>query len=84
MNQITVFTFLREHPELIEVMASEPKATTYFSWAVKQNDLVWLNYINTCIDYMINSGEMVNYEQKYGVPLMHTKLEFYFPVTQKN
>lgn len=82
MNQITVFTFLREHPELVEVMSSEPLATTYFSWAVKQSDIIWLNYINTAIDYMINSGDMLRFEKKYKVPLMHPKMEFFFPINQ--
>lgn len=76
MNQITVFTFLREHPELEEVMGNEPLATTCFSWAVRHNDVIWLNYINTCIDYMQDTGEMLKYERKYKVPLMHRKVEF--------
>lgn len=76
MNQITVFTFLREHPELVEIMPKEPLATTCFSWAVRQDDIQWLNYINTCINYMINTGQMDKYEKKYNVPLMHEKREY--------
>ena len=79
MNQITVFTYLREHPELVEIMGDKPLATTYFSWSVRHNDIQWLNYINICIDYLINTGEMYSYEKKYSVPLMHPKVDFYFP-----
>lgn len=79
MNQITVFTFLREHPELVEVMSNEPLAVTYFSWSVRHDDIIWLNYINTCIDYMENTGDMYKFEKKYNVPLMHRKTEFYYP-----
>ena len=79
MNQITVFTYLREHPELVEVMANKPLATTYFSWAVRQDDIAWLNFVNTCIDYLINTGEEFKSERKFGVPLMHIKTEYYFP-----
>jgi polar amino acid transport system substrate-binding protein len=79
MNQITVFTFLREHPELVEVMGNEPLATTYFSWAVRQEDVIWLNFINTSIDYMINSGDMYKFEKKYSVPMMHPKTDFFYP-----
>ena len=78
MNQITVFTFLREHPQLVEIIPKEPLATTYFSWAVRQGDIEWLNYINTCINYMINTGQMYNYEKKYNVPLMHEKREYFY------
>jgi len=83
MNQITVHTFLREHPELVEVMHDQPLATTYFSWAVRHNDLIWLNYINTCIDYLLNSGAMERYERKYGIPLMHVRQDYYFPISEK-
>lgn len=82
MNQITVFTYLREHPELVEIMGDKPLATTYFSWAVRQNDIQWLNYINICVDYLINTGEMYSYEKKYSIPLMHPKIDFYFPNKQ--
>jgi len=80
MNQITVFTYLREHPELTEIMGENPLATTYFSWAFRLDDEVWRNYINTCIDYFINTGEMYKIEKKYNVPMMHIKNEFYFPI----
>lgn len=78
MNQVTVFTFLREHPELVEIMPNEPLATTYFSWAVRQGDIEWLNFINTCVNYMINTGQMYEYEKKYNVPLMHEKRDYIF------
>lgn len=81
MNQITVFTYLREHPELVEVLQDSPLATTYFSWSIRHNDLTWLNFLNTSIDYMINSGKMYRFEEKYGVPLMHKNKEYFFPLT---
>jgi ABC-type amino acid transport substrate-binding protein len=83
MNQITVFTYLREHPELVEVFHNDALATTYFSWSVRHDDIKWLNFLNTSIDYMINSGKMYRSEKKYGVPLMHLKNEYYYPLTSK-
>lgn len=82
MNQITVYTYLREHPELGEILSNQPLATTYFSWAVRPNDMLWLNFINTSIDYLINSGAMYKYERKYNVPLMHVKQDYYFPINE--
>jgi ABC-type amino acid transport substrate-binding protein len=81
MNQITVFTYLREHPELVEVFHNNALATTYFSWSFRQDDTKWLSFINTSIDYMINSGKMYRFEKKYGVPLMHDKKEYFYPLT---
>ena len=78
MNQITVKTFLREHPNLIEILSTSPVATTYFSWSLRPNDFLFLNFLNTSIDYYKNSGEMSKIEEKYGIPLMHLKQEFNF------
>lgn len=79
MNQQTVFTYLRAHSELEETMSKNPLVPTNFSWAVRQGDVEWLNYVNTCLEYMENTGEIFKYESKYGVPLMHLKQEFAVP-----
>ncbi|MCL4198383.1 MAG: transporter substrate-binding domain-containing protein [Phycisphaerales bacterium] len=79
MNQLTVFTYLRAHPELDEVLARTPIASTYFSWAIRQEDENWLRFINTCIDYYQNTGDFFYWTSKYGVPLMHRKAELEFP-----
>lgn len=79
MNQLTVFTYLREHPELEEVLAKTPIASTYFSWAVRHGDDVWLGFLNTCIDYYQNAGDFAYWTSKYGIPLMQRKAELEFP-----
>ena len=76
MNEVTVRTYLREHPELIEIFKDKPIAATYFSWSVRPDDIKWVNYLNTCIEYLQNTGEMLRYENKYNVPLRHRKEEF--------
>lgn len=79
MNQLTVFTYLREHPELEEVLSRAPVATTNFSWAVRQDDQQWLNYLDTCIEYFINTGDLYRWESQYGIPLMHMEQRLVFP-----
>lgn len=79
MNQVTVLTYLREHPELEEVIPRTPVAPTYFSWAVRPDDLRWLLFLNTCIDYYLNSGSFSYWESKYGIPLMHPQQRLGFP-----
>ena len=79
MNQQTVFTYLRAHPELEEVLAKTPIAPTNFAWAVRPDDLRWLQFLNTSLEYFENTGEMYRFESKYGVPLMHLKQEFVVP-----
>jgi len=79
MNQVTVLTYLREHPELDEALRSAPVAPTYFSWSVRPGDTRWLQFINTCIDYYTNTGDLYRWESKYGVPLMHVQQKLTFP-----
>lgn len=79
MNQLTVFTYLREHPELEEILSKAPLAPTNFSWAVRPDDIRWLLFVNTSIEYMENTGETYRYESKYGIPLLHAKQEWVFP-----
>jgi polar amino acid transport system substrate-binding protein len=79
MNQITVFTYLREHPELEEVLSRNPVAPTNFSWAVRQDDQRWLNYLDTCIEYYTNTGDLYRWESQNGIPLMHMEERLVFP-----
>jgi polar amino acid transport system substrate-binding protein len=79
MNQVTVLTYLRQHPELEEVLARSAIAPTYFSWAVRPDDVRWLEYLNTCIEYYQNTGDMYLWESRYGIPLMHPEMKLGFP-----
>lgn len=79
MNQLTVFTYLRQHPELEEVLSQAPVAPTNFAWAVRPDDMRWLMFLNTSIQYLLDTGEMYRFESKYGIPLLHAKQEWVFP-----
>lgn len=79
MNQLTVYTYLRAHPELEEVLSANPVVPTNFSWAVRQDDQRWLNYLNTCIEYFVNTGDMYRWESQYGIPLMHVEQRLVLP-----
>ncbi len=79
MNNVTVYTYLREHKELREILKENSIAPTYFSWAVRPNDIRWLNYLNTVIDYFKNTEDIYRWEKKYSVPLLHAEQKLIFP-----
>jgi polar amino acid transport system substrate-binding protein len=79
MNQVTVLTYLREHAELEEILSKNPVAPTYFSWAVRPDDVRWLLFLNTSIEYYMNTGSVSYWESKYGIPLMHPEQKLGFP-----
>jgi len=76
MNQLTVFTYHRAHPELVEVLGDNPVASTNFSWSVRPDDVRFLLFLNTALEYLDNTGEVYQYESRYGIPLFH-KLDTY-------
>lgn len=71
MNQLTVFTYHKAHPELTEVLANTPIASTNFSWSVRPEDVRFLFFLNTALEYLENTGEVYRYESQYGIPLFH-------------
>lgn len=73
MNQITVFTYLRDNPKggLKEILAKDPVEFTGICWAVRQGDPTWLGFVNTSIQHFADTGRMREWEAKYDIPYMY-------------
>jgi len=81
MNQITVYSYLRDNPKanVKEILVSQPVEFTGVSWAVRQGDPKWLEFINTCIKHYEDTGRTQEWEKKYKIPyLYHEKRQFQF------
>jgi polar amino acid transport system substrate-binding protein len=81
MNQITVYTYLRDNPKssLKEILADQPVEFTGVSWAVRQGDPKWLEFVNTSVKYLEDTGRTQEWEKKYKIPyLYHEKRNFKF------
>ena len=79
VNKESVFAYLRVHPELEEVLPNNPITPTNYSWSVRPDDVRLLEFLNSCLEYMENTGVIYQYEQKYGIPLLHNKRELVYP-----
>jgi ABC-type amino acid transport substrate-binding protein len=75
-NYLDVERYCEQHPELVNIFKDDPIEVVPLAWAVRQNDLQWLNFINTSIDYMESTRRIKQWEEKYGVPLLHEKVTF--------
>lgn len=81
MNQITVYTFLRDNPKanLKEILADQPVEFTGICWATRQGDPKWLEFVNTAIKHFEDTGRIQEWETKYKVPyLYHEARKFKF------
>ena len=83
MNQVTVFTFLRDNPQaaLKEILADNPLEFTGVCWAVKPGDSRWLEFVNTALKHYEDTGRISEWEKQYQIPyLYHEKRSFYFDI----
>lgn len=73
MNQITVFTYLRDNPQsgLVEVLRDQPVEFTGICWAVRQGDPTWLEFVNTAIKHFQDTQRFDEWEAKYQIPYMY-------------
>jgi len=87
MNQVTVFTYLRDNPDktsaatgesrIVEILSDQPKEFTGISWAVRPDDLRFLEFINTSIKHEIDTGRYDNYIAPYDIPYLYRERESY-------
>jgi len=73
MNQITVYSYLRDNPkkQVREILADRPLEFTGICWAVRPDDPRWLEFINTCLKYLEDTGRTQEWEKKYGIPYLY-------------
>ena len=73
MNQITVYSYLRDNPNkgVREILADRPLEFTGICWAVRPDDPRWLEFVNTCLKYLEDTGRTQESERKYGIPYLY-------------
>ena len=75
-NYLDTERFCEAHPEVINIYKDAPVEVIPLGWAVRSGDLVWLNFIDTCIEYLESTGRIARWEEKYGIPMLHEKVRF--------
>jgi polar amino acid transport system substrate-binding protein len=74
MNEHTVEFYHRQHPEVEIILKDKPIQVAGMSWAVRNSDLVWLNFLNTSLEFLESTGQMAQWERKhyFGQVLRHS------------
>ncbi len=72
----TTSQFAAVHPEAVDLFAGRPYDLTPAGWAVRQDDVVLLQFVNTALDYMESTGRMREWESNYDTHWVHPKQEW--------
>jgi polar amino acid transport system substrate-binding protein len=75
-NYLDTERYCAAHSEVLNIFKDAPIEVIPLAWAVRSGDMEWLNFIDTCIDYMDSTGRIARWEEKYGIPMLHEKVSF--------
>lgn len=67
----TVQRYALTHPETVDLFKDKQFNLNPVSFAVRQNDTAFLQFLNTSIDYLELNGRIKELEQKYGANWLH-------------
>jgi len=68
--------YATKHPEVKDLLADNPYNLTPVGWAVRYDDLVWLEFINTALDALDSTGKLRDFETKHGAHWIHPKISW--------
>ena len=72
----TTSQFSKEHPDVVDLFAKKPYDLTPVGWAVRSENIEWLNFINTALDYCKSTGRMEEWEAKYNAHWIKPRIEY--------
>jgi len=74
----TTGVFAKKHPEVIDLFAERPYGLSPTGWAVRQDDMQWLHFIETSLQFLETQGILRELEQKYDAKWLHDVKEYEF------
>jgi len=68
--------YASQHPEVIDLFRDHPFSLTPGSWAVRQDDVKWLHFLETALQFLDTQGTITQLEKKYNTHLLHLVKEY--------
>jgi len=75
-DSVTTARFVENQESLVDLFASNPYNVNPIAWAVSYDDLEWLQFVNTAIDYMESTGKINEFEEEYDAHWLRPKIEW--------
>lgn len=75
-DAVSTAFYTREHPEVLDVFHGRQFALTPTGWVVRQDDVKWLHFLETALQFLDTQGTIRQLEHKYNAPWMHLVKEY--------
>lgn len=73
-DTFTISEFIKRNPNTKGLFIENPFNLTPVAWAVRPDDIKWLNFLNTSIEYLDASWRLATFEKKYNAHWLHKKV----------
>lgn len=68
--------YAKSHPEVRVIFYNPPINIYPVQWAVRQDDLKWMQFMETSLQFLDTQGTMAQLEKKYGSHLLHLAKQY--------
>ncbi|MFH0952259.1 MAG: transporter substrate-binding domain-containing protein [Patescibacteria group bacterium] len=72
----TTAIYASEHDDVIDLFKENPYGLSPVGWAVRQDDIRWLNFIESSLLFLDSQGILKELEEKYNAHWLHEKVEY--------
>lgn len=72
----TTAQFAEVHPDAVDLFAGHPYDLTPVGWAVRPDDVQWLQFVDTSLEYLQSTGRMDAWEAEYSAHWVKPVIEF--------
>lgn len=72
----TINLYAKVHPEVIDLFENNPFSLNPVGWAVRQDDVRWLHFIETALQFLDTQGTLEELEKKYNAHWLHEIKQF--------
>lgn len=72
----TIALYAKEHPEVVDLFKNNPFGLSPVGWAVRQDDVRWLHFIETALQFLDTQGTLAGLERKYDARWLHEVKQF--------
>lgn len=63
----TIHLYAKDHPEVLDLFQNTPFSLNPDGFAVRQDDVKWLHFLETALQFLDTQGTLTKLREKYGV-----------------
>lgn len=68
--------YAKSHSDVVDLFAEKPYDITPISWAVRHDDVIWKNFLDTAILALESQGKLDNFEKRYSYRWLQPVIEY--------